>query len=84
MANVDQQVINAQLNAKIDIQNTKIDAFIDEMRDFKNEMRDRDNQRHSEIVEIRNLIDDSNKYVRNLTFTAIGAIAAMVITVLLK
>ena len=35
-----QDVINAQLNAKIDIQNTKIDAFIEEMREFKEEMRE--------------------------------------------
>ena len=68
MTNVDQQIINTQLNAKIDIQNTKIDAFIDEMRDFKNEMRNQNS-------EIRASIDGMNKHVRNLTITAILASA---------
>lgn len=73
----EQEVINNQLKNKIEIQDEKFNMFM-------NEMRDRDNQRHAEMSEIRALIDSSNKYVRNLTFTAIGAIAAMVITVLLK
>ena len=39
-ANVTQQdVVNAQLNAKIEIQDVKFNQFIEEMRDFKNEMR---------------------------------------------
>ena len=74
MTNVDQQIINTQLNAKIDIQNTKIDAFIDEMRDFK-----RDAMRADEVKEIRNSVDGMGKHIRNLTYTAIGAIGAMVL-----
>jgi len=73
----DQEIINNRLETKIEIQDEKFNMFM-------NEMRDRDNQRHSEMMEIRSLIDGTNKYVRNLTFTAIGAIAAMIIAVLLK
>lgn len=73
----EQEVINNRLENKIEIQDEKFNMFM-------NEMRDRDNQRHAEMIEIRTLIDSTNKYVRNLTFTAIGAIAAMVIAVLLK
>ena len=87
----DQEVINNQLKTKIEIHDEKfnslisrIDATNSRIDDFINEMRDKDNQRHAEMMEIRALIDSSNKYVRNLTFTAIGAIAAMVIAVLLK
>ena len=73
----EQEIFNNQIKTKVEIQDEKFNMFM-------NEMRDRDNQRHAEMAEIRTLIDSTNKYVRNLTFTAIGAIAAMVITVLLK
>ena len=73
----DQEIFNNQIKTKVEIQDEKFNMFM-------NEMRDRDNQRHAEMSEIRTLIDGTNKYVRNLTFTAIGAIAAMVIAVLLK
>ena len=82
-SNVTQQdIINAQINAKIEIQDTKFNQFIDEMRDFKNEMRDRDNQRHAEIAEIRNSIDSMGKHVRNLAITAMIGIGAMCLTVI--
>jgi len=87
----EQEKINTEVQTKLTVHDEKFDAFLhemqnfkDEMKDFKDEMRDRDNQRHSEMMEIRSLIDGTNKYVRNLTFTAIGAIAAMIIAVLLK
>ena len=80
----EQEKINHEMQMKLAMQDAKFAAFVEEMKDFKQEMRDRDNQRHAEMAEIRALIDSSNKYVRNLTFTAIGAIAAMVIAVLLK
>ena len=56
----EQEKINAEVQTKLAIQDAKINVFTqemkdfkDEMRDFKNEMRDRDNQRASEIAEIR-------------------------------
>ena len=46
------------------------------------EMRDRDNQRHQEIIEIRTRLDEQTKYVRQISLATIGAIAALVISVL--
>ena len=87
----EQEIINNRLETRIEIQDEKfnsvmsrIDITNQRIDDFISEMRNRDNQRHAEMSEIRTLIDSTNKYVRNLTFTAIGAIAAMVIAVLLK
>ena len=66
-----------------------------EMQDFKNEMRQQNQMRAAENAEIRNeireiskstdaKIDGMGKHVRNLTYTSIAAIAAMVITVMLN
>ena len=66
----EQEVINNQLKTRIEIQYEKFNMFM-------NEMRDRDNQRHAEMAEIRTMIDGMGKHVRNLTYTAIGAIGAM-------
>ena len=68
----EQEVINNQLKTRIEIQDEKFNMFM-------NEMRDRDNQRHAEMAEIRTMIDGMGKHVRNLTYTAIGAIGAMVL-----
>ena len=83
MATVDQQVINAQLNAKIDIQNTKIEAFIEEMKDFKQEMRDRDNRRADEINALNVKIDEKFErilgQIQNMTIAAVVGVGAIVI-----
>ena len=83
MATVDQQVINAQLNAKIDIQNTKIDAFIEEMKDFKQEMRDRDNRRADEINALNVKIDEKFErilgQIQNMAIAAVVGVGAIVI-----
>ena len=68
-----QDIINAQLNAKIEIQDAKFNQFMEEMRDFKNEMRQQN-------TEIRQSIDGMNKHVRNLSITAMIGIGAMVVT----
>lgn len=44
---------HANLDVRVSVIETKVDAFIQEMRDFKTEMRDRDNQRAAEIRELR-------------------------------
>ena len=75
-----QDIINAQTNAKIDIQNTKIDAFIEEMRDFKNEMREQNQMRAAEISEIRSSINSMGNHVRNLTIAAMVGIGAMALS----
>ncbi len=51
---------------------------------FMQEMRDRDNQRAEDIREIRMSIADMGKHVRNLSLTAMGAIGAMVVTVIIS
>ena len=56
---------------------TKFDMFIQEMRD-------RDNQRVEDMREIRSSIADMGKHVRNLSLTAMGAIGAMVVTVIIS
>ena len=75
-----QDIINAQLNAKIDIQNTKIDAFIQEMRDFKQEMRDRDAQRHAENQAHHAEMQNIGRHVRNLTIASMVGIGAMALS----
>ena len=51
---------------------------------FMQEMRDRDNQRAEDMREIRTSIDSMGKHVRNLALTAMGAIGAMVVTVIIS
>ncbi len=74
--------------AKVDATNEKVDNLI-------SEMRDRDNRRAAENAEIRNeireinkstdaKIDSMSKHIRNLSYTSIAAIAALVLTVLLN
>ena len=71
-----QDILNAQLNAKIDIQNTKIDAFIDEMRDFKEEMRDFKREVKENQTEMRSI----GKHVQNLTIASMVGIGAMALS----
>ena len=76
------------LEVQVSTVTAKVDMLIDEMRD-------RDNQRHAEILALDNKIaalnvstdakiDSIGKHIRNLSYTSIAAIAAMVITVLLN
>lgn len=81
-ATFESRLITLETNFAVFVREMK--DFKDEMKDFKQEMRDRDNQRHSEIQATSAKIDSMNKHIRNLSYTAIGAIAAMVITVLLN
>lgn len=61
-----------------------VKSLIRELKDFKDEMRERDNQRVEDIREIRASIDSMGKHVRNLSLTAMGAIGAMVVTVIIS
>lgn len=60
----------------------KFEMFMHEMNEFRTEMRDRDNQRIKDISEIRAGIDGMGKHVRNLVWTSMAAIGAMVVTVI--
>ena len=94
----EQEVINHQLQTKIEIQdekfnsliaridalNSRTDATNQRIDDFVNEMRDRDNQRHSEMMEIRQSLQSIQSSGRNQTIATFLGIAAMVVAVLLK
>ena len=80
----EQEKINAEVQTKLALQDAKFNMFMEEMRD-------RDNQRAEDIREIRasvsniqNRIDDMGKHVRNLSLTAMVAIGAMVVTVIIS
>ena len=80
----EQERINENLQRQIDAQNARIDAVLAKVDTIIGEMRDRDNQRAQDIREIRASIDDIGKHVRNLSLTAMGAIGAMVVTVIIS
>ena len=80
----EQERINAEVQMKLALQDAKFESFIKEMKDFKTEMRDRDNQRAEDMREIRASISDMGKHVRNLSITAMAAIGAMVVTVIIS
>ena len=87
----EQEIFNNQIKTKVEIQDEKFNSFLremhdfkQEMKDFKHEMRDRDNQRHAEIIEIRQSVQSIQESSRNQTIVTFLGIAAMVIAVLLK
>ena len=80
----EQERINVEVQTKLTVHDEKFDAFMREMQDFKNEMRDKDNQRHAEIMEIRNTVDSTNKHISNFFYTSLVAIGAMLLTVILN
>ncbi len=61
-----------------------VNSLIRELKDFKDEMRQQNQMRAEEIREIRAGIDSMGKHVRNLSLTAMGAIGAMVVTVIIS
>ena len=75
-----QDIINAQTSAKIDILAQEMKDFKDEMRDFKNEMRDRDNQRAAEISEMRQAFQS----LQNQNVVVIIGVIAIAVAVFLK
>ena len=74
----------SDLHTVVNVLATNVNNLTSELRDFKQEMRQQNEMRADEVKEIRNSIDGMNKHVRNLSYTSIAAIAAMVITVLLN
>ena len=91
----EQEQINHEVQMKLALQDAKFNAFVQEMRDFKDEMRQQNQMRAEEIRElrqkqeddmreIRTSISDMGKHVRNLSITAMGAIGAMVVTVIIS
>ena len=91
----DQERINAEVQTKLALQDAKFNSFVQEMRDFKEEMRQQNQLRAEDMREIRQdmkemqksldaKIDSMSKHVRNLSLTAMGAIGAMVVTVIIS
>lgn len=89
-----QRQIDAQ-NARIDKVLTKVDTIIGEMRDRDNQraedIRELRQKQDADMKEIRtsisnmqNSISDMGKHVRNLSLTAMAAIGAMVVTVVIS
>ena len=73
----EQEKINAEVQTELALQDAKFNMFMQEMRD-------RDNQRAEDIREIRQDIKEMGKHVRNLSLTAMTAIGAMVVTVIIS
>lgn len=94
----EQERINENLQRQIDAQNARTDAvlikvedLVREMKDFKAEMRQQNQMRAEDMREIRqtinnmqNNLNDMGKHVRNLSLTAMAAIGAMVVTVIIS
>lgn len=87
----EQEIFNNEIKNRVEIQDEKFNSFLremhdfkQEMKDFKHEMRDRDNQRHAEIIEIRQSVQSIQESSRNQAIVTFIGIAAMVIAVLLK
>ena len=81
----------SSLERQVSETTANVNSLIRELKDFKDEMRDRDNQRAEDMREIRtsisnmqNRIEDMGKHVRNLSITAMAAIGAMVVTVIIS
>ena len=86
---LDERVTN--LERQVSETTINVNGLIRALQDFKTEMRDRDNQRAEDIREIRqsinnmqNSINEMGKHVRNLSLTAMAAIGAMVVTVIVS
>lgn len=74
----------SDLHAVVNVLADNVNNLTDELRDFKNEMREQNKMRADEIRATDAKIDGMSKHIRNLSYTAIGAIVALVLTVLLN
>ena len=61
-----------------------VNGLIRGFQDFKEEMRQQNQMRAEDMREIRLSIDGMGKHVRNLALTTMGAIGAMVVTVIIS
>ena len=84
----EQEKINAEVQTKLALQDAKFNMFMQEMRDRDNQraedMREIRQKQEADMKEIRNSLDGMGKHVRNLSLTAMGAIGAMVVTVIIS
>lgn len=84
----EQERINNEVQMKLALQDAKFNAFMQEMRDRDNQraedIREIRQKQESDMKEIRSSISDMGKHVRNLSLTAMAAIGAMVVTVIIS
>ena len=91
----EQEKINNEVQMKLALQDAKFNMFMQEMRDRDNQraedIREIRQKQESDMKEIRssianmqNSISDMGKHVRNLSLTAMAAIGAMVVTVIIS
>ena len=86
---LDERITN--LEQRVTETTANVNSLIREFKDFKDEMRQQNQMRNEDMREIRtsisnmqNRIEDMGKHVRNLSLTAMGAIGAMVVTVIIS
>jgi len=78
-----QDIINAQINAKIDILAQEMKDFKDEMREFKGEMRDFKEEMREfkrEVKENQTEMRSIGKHVQNITIASMVGIGAMALS----
>ena len=80
----EQERINVELQRQVDMQNSRIDKIDVKLDAFIQEMRDRDNQRATEMSEIRTTLQNMQSNGRNMQIATLIGIAAMVVAILLK
>ena len=91
----EQERINNEVQMKLAMQDAKFNQFMQEMRDRDNQraedMREIRQKQEADMKEIRSTIasmqssiNDMGKHVRNLSLTAMAAIGAMVVTVIIS
>ena len=74
----------SDLHTVVNVLANNVNNLTNELRDFKNEMREQNKMRADEIRATDAKIDGMSKHIRNLSYTSIVAIAALVLTVLLN
>ena len=80
----EQERINVELQRQVDMQNSRIDKIDVKLDAFIQEMRDRDNQRATEMSEIRTTLQNMQSNGRTMQIATLIGIAAMVVAILLK
>ena len=87
----EQEKINADVQMKLAMQDAKFSVFMQELkeqrediRELRQDMKDIQKSFDSKIDRLDAKIDDIGKHVRNLSLTAMGAIGAMVVTVIVS
>ena len=74
----------SSLERQVSETTANVNSLIRELKDFKDEMRQQNEMRSEEMREIRTGLSDMGKHVRNLSITAMAAIGAMVVTVIIS